>query len=177
MLRRLLIDNGGDIAKLWRMDERPGQLMIPDVDDLSTLPHYDGLAFASAETTDIGGGVSLSSLMLWKEEKVPKGLDGDVNQPRPMSVQQYAGAVCLVVNGRAVRRSDVITYVANKRGGSHYDRSRTGNPARKAAHELLDLVSTSGYKIGGLDAVFGQFLGIGRTVANSPDVLALCDEP
>lgn len=178
LLRRLLVDNGGDIQRLWRADGRPGQPMIPDVFDLDSLPTWRGLGLATADTVDLGG-LEMSSLILWRDELITDEIKAALNDEgasHAMTLHEYLRATSVVLNERGVRRDDLICYVANRRGGNHFDRrGKKGNPRRLAAYELLDGMSDTGFRINHQDAVFATLVTVVRNLVQSPDLRALAD--
>lgn len=178
-LRRLLVDNGGDVFRLWRAEGRDGQPTIPEVSDLSRFPSWKGLGFATADTVRIGPDVELGELLLWKEEEITPEIRAVLEseaQPKDMALRAYLEAACVVVNERPIRRDDFITYVANRRGGAHLDRrGRSKNPRRQQAFELLDDLSVSGFQVNQQDATFAQLIAITRNIVTAPDLLSFME--
>ena len=79
--------------------------------------------------------------------------------------------MCIVVKEKPIRRLDLITYIANTRGGAHFDRrGQRGDPRRRAAHQLLDEMRRTGFAIDEQEAAFGQLIAIAQNVATSPDI-------
>jgi len=176
-LRRLLVDKGGDLARLWRAEDRPGTLRIAEVADLRRFPHWKGLGYGIAYPVRMPG-VELAELLLWKvEEAESPEIQAVINsdkQDADLSIQEFLMSVCVVSNERPVRRLDLITYIANRRGGAHLDRrGRSGDPRRRAAHEVLDSLSAGNWQVNQRDAAFAQLVTIGRNVVDSPDVQSM----
>lgn len=174
-LRRLLVDNGGDLARLWRMLGREGQPTIQGGFDLREFPHWRGLAFGTADVMPVHGGAELGGVMLWEQEAMKDPEIAAVMAQPPgdgtMPLRQYVEAVCIVITEKPVRRLDLITYLTNNRGGAHFDRrGRAGDPQRRAAHELLDRARREGMAINQQEAAFGQLIAIARNVVHSLDV-------
>lgn len=179
LLRRLLVDNAGDIARLWRMGGHPGQPTIHGGWDLRDFPHWRGLALGTADRVvrSPSEGVEFGGFLLWRQDAMDAQIQEVMNRPPGegvSSLRDYVEGVCLVVDERPIRRLDLITYVANNRGGAHFDRrSSKGDPRRRAAHGLLDRMRREGFSIDQQEAAFGQLITIGRNVASSPDVVSL----
>ncbi|WP_248582585.1 hypothetical protein [Nocardioides sp. InS609-2] len=177
VLRRLLVDNGGDIARLWRAEGRPGQPMIPEVSDLARFPTWSGLVFATADTIDTGTGMLVGEMLLWEDAalttEIRAIMESDA-QPADMPLRKYVEAVCVVSKSRPIRRDDMIMYVANRRGGAHFNRKRqTNNPRRQAAFNVLDEMSSDGWQMNGQDATFAQLITIVHNVVAAPDLQLL----
>lgn len=177
VLRRLLVDNGGDLARLWNAEERGGQIMLPEVADLRRFPHWKGLGFATAHPTKTDG-VKVAELLMWRipEVEAPEiQAVITINQrDRDLTISEFRESVCLVSVERPVRRVDLITYVSNRRGGAHSDRRRVpGDPRRRIAWQVLDQLGEGNYQVNQRDAAFGQLVTIGQEVVNSPDVQKL----
>jgi hypothetical protein len=179
VLRRLLVDNGGDIARLWRAEDRPGQPMIPNVFDLDRLPNFKGLKFGTTETPIGGGGgkTQMGWMFVWEDAAMTPDVRQAVQQdppPRVMSLRAYLEATCVVADEKPIRRDDLICYVANRRGGNHLDRrSRTGNPRRLAAYDVLDHLGSEGFQLNRREAAFSQLVSIVHSVVNAPDLQSL----
>ena len=172
-----MIDNGGDLARLWRAEERDGQLRIAEVADLRRFPHWKGLGYAVAYPISMPG-IELAELLLWKVEEAEspeiQAVLNSEQQDADLSIDGFLASVCVVSNERPVRRLDLITYIANRRGGAHLDRKgRSGDPRRRAAHDVLDALSAGNWQVNQRDAAFAQLVTIGRNVVDSPDVQSL----
>ena len=176
-LRRLLVDNGGDLARLWRGEGREGQITISGVFDLRVFPHWKGLGFATAHPAE-APGLTVGALFMWRipEVEAPE-IQAVLNDNAPDSelpLREFMESVCLVSVERPVRRVDLITYIANRRGGAHSDRKRVpGDPRRRTAWQVLDELHDGRYEVNQREAAFGQLVTIGRAVVDSPDVQAL----
>ena len=69
---------------------------------------------------------------------------------------------------RAIRRRELVNYVANKRGGDHYDPKRKGK-AEEAARLLDDAMDV--HTAMGRPMAFGELQATGQTLVSAPDVL------
>ncbi len=179
VLRRLLVDNGGDIARLWRAEDRLEQPMIPDVFDLDRLPNFKGLKFGTTETPigEGGGETHMGWMFVWEDAAMTPDVRQAVQQDPPpcvMSLRAYLEATCVVADEKPIRRDDLICYVANRRGGNHLDRrSRRGNPRRLAAYDVLDRLGSEGFQLNRREAAFSQLVSIVHSVVNAPDFQSL----
>jgi hypothetical protein len=95
---------------------------------------------------------------------------------RSMSVGALLRSPALLVSGTLLSRDDVIAYVANKRGGVHFDAKRGG--ARGPALALMDQELAS-YMVAGKPAitlVFMELLSIAEALIESNDARRFCEE-
>lgn len=177
-LRRLLTGpGGGDLVRLWQWSGRSGQPKIPGAYDLNRFPHFRGLGFATGAPVNLDG-IELSALLLWRVEMVTPEIEAVMNNNEPdpdLTIAQYMNAICIVLNERPVRRSDLISYVANARGSAHSGKKRQGDPRTVAAHQVLD--ELRGARVDQQEAAFAQMIAIARDVVTSPDIRALIATP
>lgn len=88
---------------------------------------------------------------------------------RAFSLSQFLASPGMVVNGEIIKRREVITYVANKLGGTHFDPTRR---ADERAYFLLDDV-LGDIRIADRRAPYLELLSIGQAVAASSDAREL----
>lgn len=108
-------------------------------------------------------------------------------QPIDFKVSKYRDSACLILRSRVISRQNVIKYVANKLGSSHYDRTRNLEGKKRAEVEAY-LILDSSFDFYGdnpqpynLAVNFGEngnalhaaVLGMCRDLLNSPDVQKL----
>jgi hypothetical protein len=170
VLRRLLTDRGeGDIALLWRLSGIEGTPRIEGA-DIGELTTDTGLEFATADPFR-GRGVVTYEVRVYGRIHDEAGPGALARQMLPIA--QYMNGGCIYAEGTIIRRSDLIAYVANTRGGAHHGRGkRTGNPRRQHAYDVLDQISTE-WSVMNRDAVFAQVLAVGQAVVTSSDIQAL----
>jgi hypothetical protein len=175
-LRRLLTDGGGILGAYRRELGLKGEIRVEALD---LMAHLRGLnqgliQFASAGGARHGGMEVRGTLMyldVMPPELVKQRYQHGI-QMKSMSLQQYLDSPCLLIRGTVVRRRDLIQYVANKKGGVHYDPKR--NASAKA---FLALDSLSGrVRIADKEAMYFELLAIGQTLVASPDVVPLLTE-
>jgi hypothetical protein len=79
----------------------------------------------------------------------------------------------MIVFGVRVTRRHLIQYVANKRGGTHFDptRNRSGDFVFQALDHITDTPGNAPIQLGAppKPLVFHELLAIGRCLAESPD--------
>ena len=97
-----------------------------------------------------------------------------IGKNHPIKLTKFMKQVSFMINGTKIDREEVIKYIANKRGGAHYDGSRNeqkpgskGNLERKFM--LLDTIH-SGTAMADKNAVYYELLSIGQRIVASHDV-------
>ena len=80
------------------------------------------------------------------------------NQDWDLTLTEFLESPCLILNGTAFNRREVLTYVANKLGGNHFDKRGDQRFA------LLD----HGQSV--IDAVYHELLSIARLVTSSEEI-------
>jgi hypothetical protein len=172
VLVRLLVDE--DFLRAWSIMRLDGQ---PEIAATSLVPMVaevplDKVEFASAGGARYGTvliqGVLVANMVVSRASKLRLSALLKEGLPREtMRFRPFLRSSCLVVNGEHVSRHALINYVANKRGGKHYDPRRSGE-ARE--FELLDSI---GYEVAGKPAVYFELLAVGQTLAAAPSTIAL----
>lgn len=90
----------------------------------------------------------------------------------PLSVDEFLNQISFIIDKVKISRADVIKYVANKLGGTHYDKSRKLNSKKANINKKFILLDSIRNKIKLVDkeTIYYEFLSIGQFVINSPDV-------
>ena len=97
-----------------------------------------------------------------------------IGQNYPVKLTKFMKQISFLINGVKINREEVIKYIANKRGGAHYDGSRkTDKVGSKGDLEkkfkLLDDIHRSTI-VADKNSVYYELLSIGQRLINSPDV-------
>jgi hypothetical protein len=169
VLRNLLVDNA--LGRAWRLIGQKGEPEIEAVDLTAALAglRMDKVIFAAAGG-GVSGGVQLSGGMVYAEamdeQTVKERYERRGGRPpmRLYRVSQFLSSPAIVVDGERISRHLVIKYVANKKGGAHFDFKRKKD---EAAYRLLDKVTEEGYALTDKDAVYFELLSIGQALAGS----------
>jgi len=137
-LRRLLIDEGGDLPKIAGPRIGRFQLSIPDILPLEKAGRKQPWTFLSAGVADILG----LSIDAWSVNT------GSVARPMPnydpertvqVKMSGFLSQKVICFQGKWVSRSDVIQFVAKVGFGVHSDRPKS------SAHELLRAIRHIAY--------------------------------
>jgi hypothetical protein len=169
MLRRLLIDGGGELFKVWRhISSRveakgivaPLTVEARDLGAFLAMWNHDWVFHAWAGGAKFSGGARHSLLCLYKVPKEVHEPYGSTEafveaqglpQHPPLATFKLAqwldtpGAAIQTDHGLfVISRKSIISYVANRKGGVHFDPRRNLSPRspnkrrRTAEHQLLD---------------------------------------
>lgn len=95
-------------------------------------------------------------------------------QSYPVKLSLFMKQISFIVNGVKINRQEVVKYIANKRGGAHYNSVRKIDKAGSKGklekkYTLLDNIHKSIY-VADKNAVYYELLSIGQRLVGSPDV-------
>ena len=97
-----------------------------------------------------------------------------IGQIYPEKLSLFMKQISFVISGVKINREEVIKYIANKKGGAHYDDSRKidiigpkGELEKK--YSLLDNIHNGTYTAD-KNAVYYELLSIGQRLIESNDV-------
>lgn len=97
-----------------------------------------------------------------------------IGKNHPIELTKFMKQVSFMIKGTKINREEVIKYIANKRGGAHYDESRNvQKPGSKGDLEkkfiLLDSIH-SDTVIADKNSVYYELLSIGQRIITSHDI-------
>ncbi len=178
IIRRLLVDHGaGTLRPAWQMTGRRGdpRVIAPDLARiLGDFPR------ARVKMANAGGvewrGLVVAGGSLVEGSAAPGPEDADIM--RDQSLSRFVDGPCMVVDGVSIKRRELIQYVANKKGGVHYDPVRQ---PEELAFKALDVAPFGfGVVVDGatwpLDAKYVELLAIGKLLVDSPAIAELLEE-
>ena len=115
ILRRLLLDH--ELEMVCEVLEAPFFLLAPE--DITDSLNLSEVAFY------MPGGAKLAGVGVMQSLLVRKGVhkDGVGGSPKKVkySLPKYLSSTCLVYEGVDFTRMEVIKFIANKSGGTHYE--------------------------------------------------------
>ena len=117
----------------------------------------------------IGGFRFYDGAVPIEEIKNRKHISPDKKYPERLG--KYLRLPSYIINDEVIRVEEVVKYVTDKKGGRHYDPSRSRKPLDKK-YELLDGVASQ-VQLAGKGSVFLELVSIGQFVINSRDVQKL----
>jgi hypothetical protein len=178
ILRSLLIEN--QLMKVAGILNEEIRIITPYVS------RFDGyLSDPSIVFYQSGGakykGVEIQSLMQLNRVKSAEERKADderekasMGQTYPVKLSLFMKQISFVINRTKINREEVIKYIANKKGGAHYDGSRKtdmigskGDLEKK--YILLDSID-KGIFLADKNAVYYELLSIGQRLIESNDV-------
>jgi len=97
-----------------------------------------------------------------------------IGKNHPIKLTKFMKQISFMIDGTKINREETIKYIANKRGGAHYDPSRNDQkPGSKGDLErkylLLDSIH-DGTVMADKNAVYYELLSIGQRLISSHDV-------
>ncbi len=187
LINGLLTQGWNEIKTLSNLPKEP-MIKARNLNKVLELAHFqDGrgsFAFAGDVTVANGGRVlgAFATQGAVTTEDLKK--QAFAAEPIDFKVPKYRTSACLILRSHVISRENVIKYLANKLGASHYDRTRKLEGKKRAEVEAY-LILDSGFDFYGdnpqphnLAVNFGEngnalhaaILGIRRDLLNSPDI-------
>jgi len=178
VLRSLLIE--GQLMKVVNMLNEEISVMAPLISKHEQVLDDPSIVFYQS-----GGanhkGMEIQSMMQANRAMTPEEIKENYENQKeligknyPLKLTKFMKQVSFMINGTKINREEVVKYVANKRGGAHYDGSRnTEKPGSKGELEkkftLLDGVHDD-IIVADKNAVYYELLSIGQRLVASHDV-------
>lgn len=191
VVRRLLIGEGrGDYLKAWCALGFASQPILYAIDLDNHLNaqgiNPQGIAYAQAGGALYHGAV-IASLLIANAPATRHDMEARSKTPpqmREFKLGQYLQSVSVIVGTLPneedtvplvrVTREQVVKYIANKKGGAHFDTSRDNKT--QAAFTSLDKAVAARIVLIDKPAVYYELLSIGQVLARSPSTTKFLDE-
>lgn len=161
-LRFLLVDD--NLTRAWRASRFGGPIVV-EAFFFSAPPDAEAIAFCGG--ADILPGVPVS--MCWGNVDLIK---------KKLNLKDYLQSACISFKGTAITRRDLIKYIANTKGGSHYDPK--GISLKSQTHKFETLRSLESQGMSGLDVamngrnpVHHEIASIAKTIISSHEIQKL----
>lgn len=178
VLRSLLIEN--QLMKVANILSEEINIMAPCISKYDVHMNDPSIVFYQS-----GGakykGMEIQFLKHLNRAKSPEEIKADyerekssIGQNYPVKLSLFMKQISFIINGVKINREEVIKYIANKRGGAHYDSSRktdrTGSKGElEKKYVLLDNIHES-TSVADKNAVYYELLSIGQRLIASHDV-------
>jgi len=94
-------------------------------------------------------------------------------QSYPEKLSKFLLQVSFIIEGKTINREEVIKYVNNKLGGTHYDSTRNANDPLEAKYMLMDKVQDGRIIVAEKNIIYYELLSIGQRIVNSEDIQTL----
>ena len=92
-------------------------------------------------------------------------------------LSKFLDSTCIYFENISIKRREVITYICNKLGGVHFDKTRNSKNEIEKKYILFDMLRNKKTLVIGreknIDCVFFELLSIGQAVINSDDIQKL----
>jgi len=90
-------------------------------------------------------------------------------EQKPISLSEFKKSTCIIINKIKISREEVILYVGNKLGGSHFDEKRNIEKTIEAKFFIMDNYRKM-IKIGNRDPIYLELLSIVHYIQQSQDI-------
>lgn len=175
-IRRLLVEN--DLQKAWHLSGETEPIIINQAPNLDAFLYdplptiamagggsYDGVqACLAIEVNGVNSKEPQANKDIFADQKLTKFLTATSMFFDPAEILRKSGDVVPVdtMLPTRVSRQEVITFVANQLGGSHY-----GDNDKRPAYDVMREYRRY-FNVSGKDAVYFELLSIGQLVGKSP---------
>jgi len=166
-LRRLLVDR--NLQQAASQLDCSLQISVPD-----NYPRADHPAFKNCDMwyggTAQNKGMTVAGMVFstdLKSENPP--IPNPEGAKRKIKLNAYLSLPSIASNGIVCTNEDVIKYIANKRGGVHFDSTRKGK--RKDKNLAMD--ASGVFQIAEKESVFLCLLGIGQKIRTNTGIKKL----
>ena len=130
--RNLLVE--GKLLSTWRaigLKDQP-YILSPNLDYFFEYYSPETIVYSQTGSAKVTGGIveniAMFNIEMSQEDaKFLHKLDQDGKGKQVVKLTKFIDSTCIVINGYKINRKELITYVANKLGGTHFDQSRNLN--------------------------------------------------
>lgn len=178
VLRSLLIE--GQLIKVAQMLNETINIMAPEISKNEDHLNDKSIVFYQS------GGANYKGMQVHFAKKLHRAKSPEeikesyekqrdmIGQSYPVKLTKFMKQVSFVINGVKINREEVVKYIANKRGGAHYDDTRnTKTAGSKGELEkkflLLDEIHDS-IILADKNSIYYELLSIGQRLIASHDV-------
>lgn len=172
ILRNLLVE--GKLLEAWKEIGLTGQPYIPSPNLDYFFKYYpvNTIVYAQTGSAKVPGGIIENIAMFnielnQKDAKLLHKLEQEGKGKQVIKLTKFIDSTCIVINGYRISRKELITFVTNKLGGTHFDQSRNFKKVKEQKYFLLDTIS---FKLLGKNAKFYELLSIGQLLSSAEDI-------
>lgn len=126
VLRRILIDNNGDLRKIGTPRIGRVHLLVPDILPLVRSGEKKPYAFLSAGVADVFG-ISIDAWMMEQSSQVRNVNDYEPGRTAEVRIDGFLSQKVICFNGQWVSRGETIKYIANIAHGVHSGTAKEPN--------------------------------------------------
>ena len=179
VLRSLLIE--GLLKKVTNYLNEEINIMTPIVSRFEDKLTDPSLVFYQSGGANYKG-MEIQSVSIYNRAQSPEEIKENYNKERdlmgqnyPVRLEIFLKQTSFSISGVKINREEIIKFVANKRGGAHYDSRR--EPERAGAkgelekkYMFLDKIINGEMRVADKNAVYYELLSIGQRLIKSNDV-------
>lgn len=173
VLRRLVSD--GHLGLAWRLLGLANEpnIVAPDLDALlGPIDHADVILAQAGGA--VYQGVVVQGVFKYKRALLPEEMKQNYERkknlvPKSFTLSKFRESASIIVEGETIMRREVILYVSNKLGGSHFDLSRNNSKELERKYMLLDQYRDD-FIVAGKNALYFELLSIGQCIVKSSDI-------
>ena len=176
ILRRFLAE--GVLQRAWLGNGFSRQPVVCGPDLIALAGGDPGIIELALAGGAMDKGVKIAGAVQTKGEKPPpptldKGKDLSSILEKSWTLREYVESPCVIVDGKVIKRRELIKYFANQLGGVHLS-----SKIRKKEEPMVKrLKKMEGrFSIMRKDGLYYEILSIGQTIGNSPDLLKLTEK-
>lgn len=164
IVRQLLLDEGGLLLKV---SEWLGHTIYVQAPPSPLLrENLDRITFYSAGGVTYKGATLQSTIVknyAMSPEEIKRSYKEEKNnRVVKMSIANFLDIPALIINGETFSRTEIIKYIANKKGGTHYELNERKMARMRHLEEAKD-----DYSMLDKNAPFFEFLSIGQIIVKS----------
>jgi len=178
ILRSLLIE--GQLMRVANMLNETVSVMAPEISKSDDHLNDNSIVFYQSGGANYKG-MQVQFVSHLNRAKTPEEIKDSYEKQKALighnysvKLSKFMMQISFMINGVKINREEVVKYIANKRGGAHYDVTRdTEKKGAKGALEnkfvLLDKVH-DGVMLADKNCVYYELLSIGQRLIGSNDV-------
>jgi hypothetical protein len=175
VLRRLIVQQ--ELQRAWKVAgfAKQPKITTMSLDHMLADEHPSRIIFAVAGGAEFGG-FSAAGMMAVNYAKTEKQLRSapEAGVPeRVLGLAEFGNGTCIVTNGVKISRRVLIKYIANKKGGAHFDATRSQQHEERGFAALDEFLERQQVEIASKNAIYYELLSAGQSLAKSTDVLEL----
>ena len=164
VLRRMLSES--DILRAWKaagLGPQP-KIHAPSLTPLFKVLPPHAIAIAMAGGAQVQGAIiqGYVSTQVPPSPELEARITSATTKTQDYRLSDFPGSPSIVVKGSIIKRHQVITYVANKLGGAHFDTSR-GHKEHEQFYSLLDFAASATHFMD-KPLVYFELLSIGQAL-------------
>lgn len=169
IIRRFIVEK--ELANAWRTlgREKEPTIIAPNLSSLIGDLSFDQFVMASAGGAKYNGLEMLGMSTIKGNAPPPIKDSYEVFKSYIFSLSQYLESICIIVEGKPVKRRELVKYMAYARGGVHLS---PGGRTRNKEVKLFKLMEKREQlsNMNGTNWFFFELLSTGQSIVKPPDI-------